>query len=518
MATASAGRAARGCREAPARSARPCTATASRFAGQGRGEANHRAKQPAPALKSEEADMNSPTPKSKNRGPQPNLSLDTETCGAASILPQPRQNSPDDKTRTNHAACKAIATIPEPSRQPEQRPSETPLQYQTPAREALRAVSTRTCVPIADILGRNRRPPIAAARHEAVWRVRLATGWSLPRLGRFFKRDHTTVLHSIREMSKRSARDPELRAYMTALSLPQIAAAPTPSTSSDFLFAPSSLSLEKRRREGWLPLAPAAPTRVCREAPARSARPCSATASRSAGRAGAKRSPRPDQRRSDHERPGNRRTARQGALRRRARAHAAALEARPEGEHQAQPEVSPRKGRDPDRQPRRKGWWDPTSDAKGDVFGLVQRLEPGINFGHVRKRLREFAGLSPSFPIAERAGRRKAFGQIRRRTLGGAEARVAGVRRPGAILPGSASFHRGSSRWLPWPASCGKAQPAAPGSPISTARVPSPTSTFAGRPTKARSPAAPSPSSACRHRDWLKPSRGSFSPRPRSTL
>jgi hypothetical protein len=31
-------------------------------------------------------------------------------------------------------------------------------------------------------------------------------------------------------------------------------------------------------------------------APARSARPCSATASRSAGRAGAKRSPRPDSR------------------------------------------------------------------------------------------------------------------------------------------------------------------------------------------------------------------------------
>ena len=42
------------------------------------------------------------------------------------------------------------------------------------------------------------------------------------------------------------------------------------------------------------------------------------------------------------------------------------------------------------------------------MFGLVQRLEPGINFGHVRKRLREFAGLKPSFPIAERAGRRKA--------------------------------------------------------------------------------------------------------------
>ena len=54
-----------------------------------------------------------------------------------------------------------------------------------------------------------------------------------------------------------------------------------------------------------------------------------------------------------------------------------------------------------------RGWWDPTSDAKGDVFGLVQRLEPGLSFGHVRKRLREFAGLSPFFPRVDRARGRK---------------------------------------------------------------------------------------------------------------
>jgi hypothetical protein len=54
-----------------------------------------------------------------------------------------------------------------------------------------------------------------------------------------------------------------------------------------------------------------------------------------------------------------------------------------------------------------RGWWDPTSDAKGDVFRLVQRLEPGLNFGHVRKRLRAFAGLAPSFPSVDRAGRRQ---------------------------------------------------------------------------------------------------------------
>jgi Protein of unknown function (DUF3991)/Toprim-like len=53
-----------------------------------------------------------------------------------------------------------------------------------------------------------------------------------------------------------------------------------------------------------------------------------------------------------------------------------------------------------------RGWWDPTSDAKGDVFRLVQRLEPGLSFGHVRKRLRALVGLAPSFPSADRAGRR----------------------------------------------------------------------------------------------------------------
>jgi hypothetical protein len=51
-----------------------------------------------------------------------------------------------------------------------------------------------------------------------------------------------------------------------------------------------------------------------------------------------------------------------------------------------------------------RGWWDPCSTAKGDIFGLVQYLNPGVTFGQVRKILRPFIGLSPSFPIHERAG------------------------------------------------------------------------------------------------------------------
>ena len=43
-----------------------------------------------------------------------------------------------------------------------------------------------------------------------------------------------------------------------------------------------------------------------------------------------------------------------------------------------------------------RGWWDPTHPAaKGDVFDLVQHLEPGLSFGAVRQRLRALAGITP---------------------------------------------------------------------------------------------------------------------------
>ena len=45
-----------------------------------------------------------------------------------------------------------------------------------------------------------------------------------------------------------------------------------------------------------------------------------------------------------------------------------------------------------------RGWWDPLSPAKGDVFSLVQHLDPSLNFGQVRQVLRRFVGLSPTYP------------------------------------------------------------------------------------------------------------------------
>ncbi len=55
-----------------------------------------------------------------------------------------------------------------------------------------------------------------------------------------------------------------------------------------------------------------------------------------------------------------------------------------------------------------RGWWDPGSQAKGDVFKLAQHLDRQLNFGQVRRQLRELVGLAPSYPAAERAPKDKA--------------------------------------------------------------------------------------------------------------
>ena len=49
-----------------------------------------------------------------------------------------------------------------------------------------------------------------------------------------------------------------------------------------------------------------------------------------------------------------------------------------------------------------RGWWDATSSAKGDVFGLVQHLDPALNFGEVRQTLRRLIGLTPGHPALHR--------------------------------------------------------------------------------------------------------------------
>ncbi len=55
-----------------------------------------------------------------------------------------------------------------------------------------------------------------------------------------------------------------------------------------------------------------------------------------------------------------------------------------------------------------RGWWDPLSEAKGDIFSLVQHLDPNLTFGEARRLLREFVGISPTFPKTLRIRRTRA--------------------------------------------------------------------------------------------------------------
>jgi hypothetical protein len=53
-----------------------------------------------------------------------------------------------------------------------------------------------------------------------------------------------------------------------------------------------------------------------------------------------------------------------------------------------------------------RGWWDPQSTAKGDVFDLVRHLNPGFSFGEARQALRRFVGVAPTYPETLRRRRR----------------------------------------------------------------------------------------------------------------
>jgi chromosomal replication initiation ATPase DnaA len=65
------------------------------------------------------------------------------------------------------------------------------------AKRIVREVSQRHGVPEDDIMGPRRFAYIVPARREAMYRVFNELDWTMERVGRFFNRDHTTVLHNI---------------------------------------------------------------------------------------------------------------------------------------------------------------------------------------------------------------------------------------------------------------------------------------------------------------------------------
>jgi chromosomal replication initiator protein len=68
-----------------------------------------------------------------------------------------------------------------------------------------------------EVIGEGRHAAAIQARHAAMAIGRRLLGYSLPRIGRVMRRDHTTVLAAIRGVERRAAEDPDYAARLDAL-------------------------------------------------------------------------------------------------------------------------------------------------------------------------------------------------------------------------------------------------------------------------------------------------------------
>ena len=68
----------------------------------------------------------------------------------------------------------------------------------TPFMDILRDVCKSQGVTRDEIFSRNRNKKLVMTRAVIYDRIRKELGWSYPRIGKIFGRDHTTVLHGIR--------------------------------------------------------------------------------------------------------------------------------------------------------------------------------------------------------------------------------------------------------------------------------------------------------------------------------
>jgi len=70
----------------------------------------------------------------------------------------------------------------------------------------IRVIIERICagteVTLVDVLGRGKPARVVEIRARCMRAVKTETGWSLPRIGRIFGRDHTTILHALRKQDR----------------------------------------------------------------------------------------------------------------------------------------------------------------------------------------------------------------------------------------------------------------------------------------------------------------------------
>jgi len=71
-------------------------------------------------------------------------------------------------------------------------------------RRILIEVATKHNLPVGDVRGEKRKNRFVLARHEAFYRFRVELGWSYPKIGTFFNRDHTSIYHGVMKYAERN--------------------------------------------------------------------------------------------------------------------------------------------------------------------------------------------------------------------------------------------------------------------------------------------------------------------------
>ena len=67
----------------------------------------------------------------------------------------------------------------------------------------IQEVADKYQIPVPLMLQDSRQRPLVLARQEMFYRCVMEKGWSYARIGRYFDRDHTTVLHGVRAHARK---------------------------------------------------------------------------------------------------------------------------------------------------------------------------------------------------------------------------------------------------------------------------------------------------------------------------
>lgn len=84
---------------------------------------------------------------------------------------------------------------------PSERPPK-PLIEPDPRREILRHCATEYGCTVADMMSENRVTHVMLARRKAMWLLHKRGTMSKAAIGRYFNKDHTTVIHAVRAYEK----------------------------------------------------------------------------------------------------------------------------------------------------------------------------------------------------------------------------------------------------------------------------------------------------------------------------